>query len=231
MPTSSLITVALISLAAIFLIVSGIRRKPSLGIILSVILIVIAARRGETSLAQMGLIQPENWLSTVLLGLLIGSGLSLLSIMLIEPLIEHITKQPHDVSVVAGVRGNWKALLSWLVLNWGPVAFGEEVIYRGFLMSQIIKLLGTSLPALLLNVLITSIIFGLSHSYQGRSGPWSTGIIGACLAVIYILSGFNLWLPILVHGVINTVSLIVTSLGADKRLKELVWKKPQQAAG
>jgi hypothetical protein len=231
MPTSSLITVALISLAAVFLIVSGVIRKQSLGIILSVILIVIAARRGETSFAQMGLIQPENWLSTVLLGLLIGSGLSLLFIMLIEPLIEHITKQPHDMSVVAGVRGNWKALLSWLVLVWVVVAVGEEVIYRGFLMSQIIKLLGTSLLALLLNVLITSIIFGLSHSYQGRSGPWSTGIIGACLAVIYILSGFNLWLPILVHGVINTVSLIVTSLGADKRLKELVWKKPQQAAG
>ena len=111
------------------------------------------------------------------------------------------------------------------------VVVGEEVIYRGFLMSQIIKLLGTSLLALLLNVLITSIIFGLSHSYQGRSGPWSTGIIGACLGVIYILSGFNLWLPILVHGVINTVELILMSLGADKRLRELVWEKPRQSAG
>lgn len=231
MPTSSLITVALISLAAIFLIVSGIRRKPSLGIILSVILIVIAARRGETSLAQMGLVQPDNWLNTVLLGVLLGSGLSLLSIILIEPLIEHITRQPHDVSVVAGVRGNWKSLLSWLVLVWGVAAFGEEVLYRGFLMSQIFKLLGSSLLALLLNVLITSIVFGLSHSYQGRSGPWSTGIIGACLGVIYVLSGFNLWLPILVHGVIDTVELIVISLGADKRLGELVWKKPRQASG
>ncbi len=227
MPTSSLVTLALISLVAIFLIVSGVRRKPSLGILLSVILIVIAARLGQTSLAQMGLVQPENWLSTVLLGLLIGGGLSVLSIMLIEPLIEHITKQPHDVSVLERVRGNWKALLSWLVVVWVVVAVGEEVLYRGFLMSQIIKLLGTSLLALLLNVLITSIIFGLSHSYQGRSGPWSTGIIGACLGVIYILSGFNLWLPILVHGVIDTVALILMSLGADKRLKELVEKKPR----
>ncbi len=226
MPTSSLITIALISLAAIFLIVSGIRRKPHLGIILTVLLIVIAARLGQTSLAQIGFVQPDNWLSTVLLGLLIGSGLSLLGIMLIEPLIERITKQPHDVRVLEGVRGNWKALLSWLALVWGVAAIGEEALYRGFLMSQIIKLLGSSLLALLLNVLITSIIFGLSHSYQGRSGPWSTGIIGACLGVIYVLSGFNLWLPILVHGVIDTVSLIVISLGADQRLKELVWKKP-----
>ncbi len=231
MPTSSLITVALTSLAVIFLIVSGIKRKPSLGIILSVVLIVIAAQRGETSFAQMGLVQPDNWLSTVLLAMLLGSGLSLLSIILIEPLIEHITRQPHDVSIVAGVQGNWKALLSWLVLVWGVASLGEEVIYRGFLMSQILKLLGSSLLALLLNVLITSIVFGLSHSYQGRSGPWSTGIMGACLGVMYVLSGYNLWLPILVHGVMNTVALIVMSLGAYKRLSELVWRKPQQAAG
>ncbi len=231
MPTSSLITVALISLAAAFLIVSGIRRKPGLGIALTVILIVIAARLGETSLAQMGLVQPDNWLTTVLLGVFLGSGLSLLSIILIGPLIERITRQPHDVSVVAGVRGNWKALLSWLILVWGVAAFGEELLYRGFLMSQIIKLLGTSLLALLLNVLITSIVFGLSHSYQGRSGPWSTGIIGACLGVIYVLSGFNLWLPILAHGMIDTVELVVISLGVDKRLRELVWKKSLESGG
>jgi len=231
MPTSSLVTVAFISLAAVFLIVSGIRRKPGLGIILSVILIGIAARLGVTSLAQIGFFQPENWLSTVLLGLLIGSGLSLLSITLIEPLIEHFTHQPHDVSLVEGVQGNWKSLLSWLVVVWVVAAVGEEALYRGFLMSQLSKVLGTTLLALLSNVLITSIIFGVSHSYQGRSGAWSTGIIGVCLGVIYLLNGFGLWLPILVHGAIDTVALILISLGADRRLKELVWKKPQPAAG
>jgi membrane protease YdiL (CAAX protease family) len=157
--------------------------------------------------------------------------LSLLSIMLIEPLIESITKQPHDVSIVEGVRGNWKSLFSWLVLIWGPVAFGEEALYRGFLMSQLIKLLGVGFPALVVNVLFTSIVFGLSHSYQGRSGAWSTTIIGACLGVMYNLTGFNLWLPILVHGVIDTVALILMSRGADKRLKDLIWKKPLQLPG
>ena len=231
MPDSPLVTFALISLAAIILIISGIRNKPSLGIALSLAVIFIAVRLKQTSLAQIGFVQPENWLSTVLLGLLIGSGLSLLSIMMIEPLIESITKQPHDVSVVEGVRGNWKSLLSWLVLVWGVVAFGEEALYRGFLMSQLTKLLGAGVLSLVLNVLLASIVFGLSHSYQGRSGAWSTGIIGACLGIIYILNGFNLWLPILVHGVIDTVALILISRGADKRLKELIWKKPPQPAG
>jgi membrane protease YdiL (CAAX protease family) len=129
--------------------------KASLGIGVAVVLVVIATRRGETSLAQMSLETPESWLSTVLLGLLIGSGLSMLSIMLIEPLIENITKQPHDLSLVEGVRSNWKSLLVWLVEVWTLVAFGEEYLYRGSLMSQLVKLLGESSIALVLNPVVS----------------------------------------------------------------------------
>ena len=205
--------------------------KASLGIMLVVALIVIAARLGLTSFAQMGFVPPANWLNTVLLGLLIGSSLSFLSIIVIQPLFEALTGQPHDVTVVEGVRGNWKALLGWLALNWTLVAFGEEVLFRGFLMSQLIKLLGTSFLALAVNLLLVSIVFGLAHAYQGRSGAWSTGIIGGCLGACYILSGYNLWLPILVHGTVNTVELVLMSRGADQRLRELIWKKSLQPAG
>ena len=38
-------------------------------------------------------------------------------------------------------------------------------------------------------------------------------------------------LPILVHGMINTVELILMSRGADQRLRELIWKKSIQPAG
>lgn len=227
----TLITFALTSLVAIILIATGIRNRASLGVVLAVVLVVIATRRGETSLAQMGLVAPESWLSTVLLGLLIGSGLSMLSIMLIEPLIENITKQPHDWSLVEGVRGNWKSLLVWLVVVWTLVAFGEEYLYRGFLMSQLVKLLGESVVALVLNLLVSSIVFGISHSYQGRSGIWSTGFIGICLGLVYILSGFNLWLPILVHGAGNTVAFVLMFCGADKRLRELMWEKALRPVG
>jgi membrane protease YdiL (CAAX protease family) len=170
LPDSPWVTLALFSLAAISLIVTGIRNKAPLGILLVVALIIIGSRLGLTSFVQMGFVPPENWLSIVLLGLLIGSSLSFPSIIVIQPLFEKITKQPHDVSIVGGVRGNWKALLSWLVLIWTLVAFGEEVVFRGFLMSQLTKLLGTSSLALIVSVLLTAVIFGLAHAYQGRSG-------------------------------------------------------------
>ncbi len=224
------VTLALFSLTAIILIVTGIRKKAQVGILLAAALIIISSRLGLTSLAQMGFVPPENWLNTVVLAALAGSALSLLSIIVIQPLVEKITKQPHDVQIVAGIQGNWKGLLTWLVLAWTVAAFGEELIFRGYMMSQLIKLLGTGPLALVVNLLLASTIFGLAHAYQGRSGIWSTGIVGLCLGALYILSGFNLWLPILTHGVIDTVELLLMSRGADQSLRELIWKKPLQPA-
>jgi membrane protease YdiL (CAAX protease family) len=222
------VTLALFSLAAMLLILTGMRKKAQVGILLTVALIIIASRLGLTSLAQIGFVPPENWPGTVLMGVLIGSGLSLLSIIVIQPLAEKITKQPHDVQIVAGVQGSWKGLLSWLIVIWTFVAFGEEMLFHGFMMSQLVKLLGTGSLAIMVNLLLTNVIFGLAHGYQGRSGIWSTGIIGICLSALYILSGFNLWLPIITHGVIDTVELILMSRGADQPLRELIWRRSLQ---
>jgi membrane protease YdiL (CAAX protease family) len=222
------VTLALFSLTAAVLIVTGIRKKAQLGILLAVGLIFISSRLGLTSFAQIGFVPPENWFRTVLLGLLTGCGLSLLSIIVIQPLVENLTRQPHDVSIVDGIRGNWKALIPWLALIWTVAAFGEELLFRGYMMSQLIKLLGTGSLALIINIFLTAAIFGLAHAYQGRSGIWSAGIIGLFLGSLYVLSGFNLWLPILTHGVIDTVELILMSRGADRPLRELIWKRPLQ---
>ncbi len=214
----------LIVLSTIFLVVSGIKRQPGIGIILTVILIGIAIWQRETSLAAMGFSVPENWLSTIMWGLLIGSALSLFSIIFVEPLVERWTGVPHDIQVVESVRGNLKALLTWLVVVWVLVAFLEETLYRGFLMTEIIKIIGDGNLAIVFNILLTSVIFGLSHSYQGKSGAWSTGIFGALIAVVFVWDDFNIWLPIFVHGCIDTVALVLISRGLDERLKNLIWK-------
>ncbi len=230
LPGSPWVTFALFGLAAVILVVSGIKNKASFGIMIVAVLIFIASRFGLTSFTQMGFVPPENWPNTVLLGLVVGTGLSFLSIIVIQPLFEYLTKRRHDVSIVESVRGNPKKLITWLVVTWTLVAFGEEILFHGFLISQLIKLAETGMIALVMNVVLNSIIFGLAHAYQGRSGAWSTGIIGACLCACYILSGYNLWLPIFVHGAIDTVELILMSRGADIGLRELIWKRPLQPA-
>jgi membrane protease YdiL (CAAX protease family) len=40
-----------------------------------------------------------------------------------------------------------------------------------------------------LGLLVSSVIFGLAHAYQGRSGILGTGILGAIFGIVFIVSG------------------------------------------
>jgi membrane protease YdiL (CAAX protease family) len=72
----------------------------------------------------------------------------------------------------------------------------EELVYRGFL----IYYLSTYIPQLseLEKALLTSLIFGMAHLYQGWRGVAAASLSGCILAGFYLLSG-SLLLPILVH--------------------------------
>jgi CAAX protease family protein len=55
----------------------------------------------------------------------------------------------------------------------------EEFVYRGFAIAAFSK---AGLP-LWMAVLVSSLLFGLAHAYQGRGGIISTGIFGVLLAI------------------------------------------------
>ena len=55
----------------------------------------------------------------------------------------------------------------------------EEFIYRGFAIAALSRV---GLPIWVV-VMVSSILFGLAHAYQGRGGIVSTGIFGVLLAI------------------------------------------------
>jgi membrane protease YdiL (CAAX protease family) len=67
----------------------------------------------------------------------------------------------------------------------------EEFLYRGFAIASLCK---AGLP-LWLVVIISSILFGLAHAYQGRGGIISTGVFGVLLAIGRI--GFGSLVPVM----------------------------------
>lgn len=73
----------------------------------------------------------------------------------------------------------------------------EEIVYRGF----VIWYLGGFMP-LWAAVIISSIFFGLGHSYQGPSGALRTGAVGLVFAVLYVVTG-SIWLPIVGHALFD----------------------------
>ena len=75
----------------------------------------------------------------------------------------------------------------------------EETGYRGFMLWY----LGQVMP-LWVAVIVSSVVFGLGHSYQGLNGCLRTGLAGLAFAVFYVLTG-SIWLPILGHAVLDVV--------------------------
>jgi membrane protease YdiL (CAAX protease family) len=76
----------------------------------------------------------------------------------------------------------------------------EELFYRGYLM----WCLGAFVPTWLA-LLVSSLLFGIGHAYQGPTGIAKTGAAGLFLGALYWLSG-SLWIPIIVHGLIDAVN-------------------------
>ncbi|MFT3890536.1 MAG: CPBP family intramembrane metalloprotease [Anaerolineales bacterium] len=211
----------LIFVSAVILI-SSFRRAPGMGVIAALVIIGITFWFRGDSLARLGFFAPQNWLTTIVWSLLLGTVLAFASTLLVEPFSDKVTKSKTDHSAFDNLRGNWKNLLLVLVTVWLLVAFVEEIIFRGYMMGDIAELIGTSKTALAVNVVVSSVLFGLAHWYQGKSGVLSTGIVGAILGVLFIDSGFNLWLPILTHGFIDTIGLFLIYINADTFLKERV---------
>jgi uncharacterized protein len=81
----------------------------------------------------------------------------------------------------------------------------EEVIFRGFLLSvarQELKL------GLLVALLLSSVLFGVNHLYQGTAGVLQSTLIGFLLGLVAILTG-GLLLPMLLHALIDLQVLLM----------------------
>lgn len=139
---------------------------------------------------------------------LLGALIFLFYYYIIVPSVTYVTGQPIDFSVFKIYVGNLPEALNLLALIWAAAAFGEEIVFRGYLMRQFTKFFGSSTISLVINILFFGFVFGWIHAYQGISGQIVSGITGMLLAVIFHLRKNDLWFNIIVHGFIDTVALI-----------------------
>ena len=124
-----------------------------------------------------------------------------------------LTGVPIDYSSFKQLEGNLPAILIALLLVWVSAGFGEEIIFRGYFMRQLVKFFGESKVSIVLNIVLLACFFGFMHSYQGITGQLVTGFVGALLALIFYLRHYDLWFIIAVHGFFDTIALIFIYFG------------------
>ena len=75
----------------------------------------------------------------------------------------------------------------------------EETLWRGYMFWY----LGHVMP-LWAAAIVTSVVFGFGHIYQGIANVPKITLVGGVFAGLYLLTG-SLWLPMLLHAVFDAV--------------------------
>jgi len=80
-------------------------------------------------------------------------------------------------------------------------------------MNRLSRVFGGSRVAWVVSLLLSSLLFGWGHTEQGVAGWIQEGLSGLLLGILFLGSKKNLVVPILAHGVSNTVALVLIYLG------------------
>jgi hypothetical protein len=178
------------------------------------VLCIASVRLREGSFAALGLGRPRSWWTTI--GIAIVTAVLVLIVQLVtDPLAQYLGLHATGAGVKAlGTgKGNVWSVLKGLALVWTFAAFGEELGYRRYLLGRAADALGGSQTAYWAGLVAASILFGIGHFYQGPAGMFTTAIDGFIIGAAYLLSGRNLWVAVLAHGLIDSIVIVLLFFG------------------
>jgi membrane protease YdiL (CAAX protease family) len=174
---------------------------------------LLSLRLRGGSWSATGLKMPASWRRTTLFAIAAAALRILIGALVIEPVTAHFWPPTVAPSGSNEIQGHAIVALQWLLLIWTFAAFGEEIGYRGYLLTRAAEVGGRSSAAYWVGNIIVAVLFGFGHYYKGPSGILDSGMAGLILGAAFILSKRNLWVCILAHGFIDTVGVIAAFMG------------------
>ncbi len=173
------------------------------GIPLALLAIWLISWLKKVGWSDVGLYRPKSWSKTIKLAFV-----AVLIVQTVGFLQFTLSDSPPDYSSYEEALTPW-GLLGWIVISWTTAGFGEEIIWRGFFMKQIARLFDEQKrSSWVIGLVFTSIVFGLAHFHQGLGGILGAGFVGLVYGILFLVSGRNLWAPIIAHGLTGTISFI-----------------------
>jgi membrane protease YdiL (CAAX protease family) len=159
--------ISLIELLIAFLVIFLDLFIPTI-IILGIMIISLLIRKEKIS--SLGFKKTENVFSMAMNVLLLVIVWTFLQLALFMPVLNHLTGTTQDLSAFENLKGNMGNLLFFLILTWTLAAFGEEIVYRGYLQKRIYDIFENPRAAIFSGIAVSSLLFGLAHTEQGLIG-------------------------------------------------------------
>jgi membrane protease YdiL (CAAX protease family) len=147
----------------------------------------------------------KTFLQSILVFILALSGFVIGSIIM-----ANITGIPEssDMSSYDYLKDNIWMLFLTLGGVYIVASFGEEVIYRAFLINRISELGLNSKKGKILAAIISAIIFGLAHYSWGIMGIVQTSFMGLALGGSYLYLKKRIWVLIFAHAYMDTILML-----------------------
>ncbi len=106
----------------------------------------------------------------------------------------------------------------WMGFSWWAAAFVEE-LERAFLITRIDSLSGMAVA-----LIVTSLVFGIRHWYQDRTGAAiTTGIVGLLFGLVWLITGGNLVAAMVAHATLDSLALILLYFTCETYDRESVF--------
>lgn len=162
----------------------------------------------KQGLSTVGFFRSQAMSRMALMVLLLVVIWTLFQLGIAMPVLNRLMGTRQDLSAYVDLRGNLPSLLLYLALTWSLAAFGEEIVYRGYLQRRVFDVLGTGRLGTVVAIGMTSLLFGLAHSEQGGVGIVVTILDAIFFSLLKLYYKGNLWAAILAHGFSNTLGLV-----------------------
>lgn len=149
------------------------------------------------SWAALRLALPHGWRLWSALGLV--AALAIVNLRTVVKVAR--PKRPIRVEMgnpqVERIMPHTRLELAWWVAASLSAGFCEELVFRGYLIWAFEPALGLWGAAAL-----SVALFALAHAYQGAKGVLATGIVGALLTLVVLVSG-SLWPAMALHALVD----------------------------
>jgi membrane protease YdiL (CAAX protease family) len=206
------VAVVLTSLIALFFIAIAVGPYWSpLGMLAGVVVAVLFIRGSGSSLEDFGFRKPASRRNTVLTTIAM-LAIAFGTFYVLDPFLVPRFGKP-DFQVFEPLEGNLPLYLTMLLMSWVGAAFGEEVIYRGFILTRIAQAAGDGDAGWWVGIILQATIFASLHTYQGWTGVIEIFVFGIGVGWLYRRSGRSLLPLILGHGIIDTIAMTAFFMG------------------
>lgn len=205
---------ALFKLIAVFALVFNPWAKFPYRFIFIIITILTITYFEDKSFKKIGFKNQFGFLKLIGITLMIFVIIEPVLDFIIQPLVNKLTGEVPDYTAFDLVKNDFPKFIKYLLFIWISAAFGEELLFRGFMFKQFNTILPEFRLKTITIILISSFLFATPHLYLGISGVILTFIFGLLFSFVYVKYDYNLWIAILLHGLVD--SLFITLSYFDK---------------